>query len=389
MATVYGGDTGPDISYPTIADKVFSSEQSVIPFLGAGASVAGATVASVRKRALAPLYPDESAIREVCERLGFSGSAKAYLEQSIKTASELQAYEVSPLDTWADAVEKPYPVSALELATALAAKATYRGTWPFTLLHVASYHEFVAGREHHCRRLNDLFENKNTPLPTHDLVGRAARRAVNDLQGKHYLVITTNYDSLVETTLEKSYQLPYCILTVDRNDRMVDIVFSERVQSWLELPDRKYAEFVREHQKKYPENFTFVWTQKPLAVVYKIHGTLQPVGEGRDSIVISDEDYITFLKRQGETGARMIPAGINRLLQGKRFLFLGYSFSDWNIRGLYDTAVLQRGKSTGDYAVLNRLDAYESRYFSQRTIDILLADLVDFVNRIKENEPRG
>ena len=76
-------------------------------------------------------------------------------------------------------------------------------------------------------------------------------------------------------------------------------------------------------------------------------------------------------------------------MQNKGFLFLGYSFSDWNIRGLYKMIVGQRahGKTVQDYTVLNSLDPYESAYFAQQTIHILVTDLLAFVNNVRSNVP--
>ena len=383
MASIFGAEGGPPVPYVGLSPDIVSPTQKLVPFLGAGASLAGA----------APMPrppssgPDREARDALASQLGLTGAAKAYLSDAIEQAYRLQAFESDPKSVVRDVIAKPVPPSASELANALAASVSYKGSWPYSLLTVASYHEYVFNRDAHWKTLSQVFASKTDPLPTHELVALAARHHLKHNTRRDYLAITTNYDRLIEGAMDNA-GVPYCIVTLDRRDRKVDLRFSDRVQAWLEFSDADYRDFQEEQNAKYPELFYFSNHPKPLAVVYKIHGCLYPTTPGRDSIILSDEDYIRFLRWQGENGERILPAGIRSLMQDKGFLFLGYSFSDWNVRGLYQMFVSERpGKSIQDYAVVNAVNPYESAFFASQTIHLLVADLVRFVSEVKSNLP--
>lgn len=362
---------------------MLAPSQKLIPFLGAGASLAGAAPGTSRP----VTQPTAETIDTIASQLGLTGLAKDHLRQSILQACEMQAYSTEPAAAIREVRDKSAPPSARELAAALAASSGYAGSWPFSLLAVSSYHEFVFQRAGHFSALQQLFAAKQAPLPTHELIAEAARHHLRNSK-RDYLVITTNYDRLIEIAFDKA-GVHYCVLTVDRNDRIVDVCFSSKVREWLDYGESEYRDFEEEHRSRYPQFFNLSNRPKPLAVLYKIHGCLQPAQSGRDSIVLSDEDYITFLRRQGEGGEGIMPAAVKPLIQNKGFLFLGYSFSDWNIRGLYKMIVGQRapGRALQDYTVVSSLSPYESAYFSQQSIHILVADLVDFVSSVRNNAP--
>lgn len=386
MASIFGAKDSPPIPYLGLSSDIVSPSQKLVPFLGAGASLAGAPPVARS----APPVPDRQARDTIADQLGLTGAAKEYLSDAIEQAYRLQAFESDPKSVVQDVMTKPVPPSASELANALAASVSYKGSWPYSLLTVASYHEFVFKRESHWKTLSQVFASKTATLPTHELVALAALHHLKNNTRRDYLAITTNYDRLIELAMDNA-GVPHCIVTVDRQDRKVDLRFSDGVQAWLGFTDSDYRDFQEEQNSKYPELFYFSNRPKPLAVVYKIHGCLYPPKPGRDSIVLSDEDYIRFLRWQGEHGERILPAGIRSLMQEKGFLFLGHSFSDWNVRGLYQMFVGERaaGKSIQDYAVVNTVNPYESAFFASQTIHLLVTDLVSFVSEVKSNLPAG
>jgi hypothetical protein len=66
-------------------------------------------------------------------------------------------------------------------------------------------------------------------------------------------------------------------------------------------------------------------------------------------------------------------------MMGKSFLFLGYSFSDWNIRGIHRNLMASRpDRGAADYAVVLRINPFERRFFDQYGIHVLQTDLDRF-----------
>ena len=78
------------------------------------------------------------------------------------------------------------------------------------------------------------------------------------------IIVTTNYDRLLESALNKFEKDPVSVVYNPRSD--------EPTQDMIEEPT----------------------AERPL--LFKMHGDL----EQRDSIVITDEDYITFVQRMSD-----------------------------------------------------------------------------------------
>jgi len=276
----------------------------------------------------------------------------------------------------------------VELRRVLQALASLTGIAPSTvpLLAVSSYFEYTLARKRLAETLRDIFAGKDTPTATHRLVARAAAHFMARNPHDDYLIVTTNYDWLMERALTDA-GAPFCVLTVDRQDRKVYTRFGPTVRAYLGFDDREYAELVEEHQgKKFPSGFS-LRTRRPLVIVYKIHGDLYDQ-QPRDSVIISDEDYVDYIYRMADNQGA-VPAAITPLLEDKVFLFLGYRFADWNVRTIYRRIVERRGAPEDllDYAVVRELSAYEQGFFGQRRIRVLKTDLANFVRGIQQNAP--
>jgi hypothetical protein len=92
---------------------------------------------------------------------------------------------------------------------------------------------------------------------------------------------------------------------------------------------------------------------------------------------------------QMHDGNGMVPSEITALTETPGFLFLGYSFSDWNIRGLYKALLKARPKERQgdiqDYAVIREFSAYDSKFCqeSESKIQLLVTDLSRFSKSIR------
>ena len=212
------------------------------------------------------------------------------------------------------------------------------------LLTIASYFPEGQWRELLRRELQESFARIDTETAAtriqRRLVEKAARfvgqqNEINASDKPDYVIITTNYDCLIEDLLDQA-EVPTCAITVGLDYRIATDL--RIAQKHLDLTDNDFNENVK---KKYqPTNMvlarSFLPTKKmySLAMVYKLHGCPRiDRRDDDDNIVIADRDYVQFMQRSGE-GAVLIPAYIRNRIKASRFLFLGYSFSDWNVRGL-------------------------------------------------------
>ena len=410
----------PPIQYRALARLLFDDPQVLVPFLGAGASIS--EVDPPKPQPLSE--PEQDTIDGVCSQLSLTGAAKDFLETAIRVARQMQQREADS----AIAQESPFeavkrgvwPPSAGELAAALADMASYdhfsrreesfgkRLPHPVDLatvfrwaanvtglassapplLSVASYCSYTQGSDVVWRQLKELFQNKTKTTKVHRMVACMAWHHVRRVS-RDYLIVTTNYDRLVEQAL-KLAEVPYCVLAVDKTVvGWVDATLSEGLQAYFEMTDEDFSIF-RQSIERPPLNSLFqAQPHRPIAVVYKIHGCLYPPRTDCDSIILTDEDYVDYIRKDGAGNSR-IPAGVRLLMERKGFLFMGYSFSDWNVRSWYKNLVEDapfRMKHPQDYAVLRDLDPYEGGFFEKRSINILFTDLNRFAESIMDNTP--
>ena len=133
-----------------------------------------------------------------------------------------------------------------------------------------------------------------------------------------------------------------------------------------------------------------------MAIVYKIHGCIvewkDPQGP-RDTIVISDNDYVANISRFS-LNEGVIPLCVSTILKGPQqpyFLFLGYSLSDWNIRGMLRAIRAKRaGKGNeeldyGDCTVVRNFTLIDETFFTQNKIRIIHEDLKTFTPTVESN----
>jgi hypothetical protein len=433
----------PLIQYPFLASKLFDDRQWLVPFLGAGASTSEADPPKPE-----PLSaPEQDIIDTVCTQLSLAGAAKDFLETAIRVAWEMQqraaksaAAQVSPFE----AVRRSdWPPSAEELASALAHNARYDHfsrkaewfgerlphggpaglaaifKWAATvtglassappLLSVASYCSYTQDSEAVWLQLKTLFQNKTKPTIVHRMVACMARYYLDRvfaaeaaavgtepnmaLPPKDYLIVTTNYDCLVEQAL-KLAAVPYCVLAVAKSDGLVDATPSEGLQDYLAMANKDFGFFLDQFHK--PPGSCEPSPHRPIVIVYKIHGCLYPLQKDRDSairdsVILTDEDYIDYMRKNGPQNSQ-IPNAARNLMAKKGFLFMGYSFSDWNVRSWYTSLAedpnMRTKKPPPDYAVMKDLDPYQAGFFDKKNnINILLTKLDRFAKSVMDEAP--
>src|SRR3954470_3195925 len=244
MPKVLAGD---DIPYAALARELFDpsgNEQKLIPFLGAGASLAPVTSAAPP----AVPYPDPKTIEDILDLLKLhpGGHARTVVQLMLLLGCYLEAVETSgklpPQPDLAQLREEAYPPSAARLArfftheskyTVLEqvgaslkrvltdtkapsvaserelvealdtlARATGIADPPDPLSSISNFYEKLLNRGRLWSDLREMFSRKTTLRPIHDLIARVAKAHLNRPGAVDYLVITTNYDTLIEQALE-------------------------------------------------------------------------------------------------------------------------------------------------------------------------------------------
>ncbi len=205
--------------------------------------------------------------------------------------------------------------SGAELAEALAERSRYPARDSFDLLRVSQYVDAVLGERQLYRYLRSIFAVDYPPNSLHSFL--AALPALAREQGAPQpLVITTNYDDLVERAL-------------DERGEAYDLV-------WYEAKRGSFGgKFIHRPPGGEPVGIERPnkYTQLSLAerpVVLKLHGAVDRADAKGDSFVITEDNYIDYLS-QGDVGGQ-IPVTLRERMADSHFLFLGYSMRDWNLR---------------------------------------------------------
>jgi len=417
---------GREIPYEDLAAAMFPENvvegQEFVPFLGAGVSISGRTFKPGTTFKLP--HPQREQIDQALASLNLTGNARRFAEMAILIAYLIQVAEAEgPLDTpntLLDRLKKEdYPPSAGELAELfsqrshystflrvnqglrnlipaellsasedeqietlqLLAKVTRIANPPETLTSIASYYERLEGRQDLWNLLADVIRSKKTPTRTHKLLAEAAKHHLAQKGATDYLIITTNYDCLMETALD-ALKVPYIVLTTRKSDPKVLLRCSENVENREMLRNRYW-------NREYPGNFVLSKAQS-VVIIYKIHGCLHPdITFENEGLVVSDNDYVDYVTQMSKIG--IIPATVSELMREKRFWFLGYSLSDWNVRSIYET-IKQKSdpdRKNRDYSVMYSVGDFEGLFFEKNEIRIFQASLNEFVDGIISRLPTG
>jgi hypothetical protein len=165
------------------------------------------------------------------------------------------------------------------------------------------------------------------------------------------LVITTNYDQLLERALREAGKAP-------------------RVSVYKPEPE-------------VTTDFRNATAQSP--VIYKLHGDIAQ----RESLVVTDEDYIQFVLRMSDKEPYdPVPLSLKFFLTGWTTLFVGYSLIDYNLRLLFKTLrwKIDAANVQDMYSVDVRpdpliLDVWQSQ---RRYVRFIAQDVWAFVPRLYE-----
>ena len=415
MADIRGDGRPRNIDYPMLAKALFvpdpATGQKLIPFLGAGVSISNSPPIPALP---APIYPDPAMVDRIAEDLKVTGQARHFLEMALLVACRMQAAQNAGMaEDWKDIAKRlradRYPPSAGALTEALCEMQQYttfqevarrlRDTLAsagirtceseqIAALRLAARVSRVADPPDALSSVSSLFATryqlwdelraiiapKKLPTPTHELLADAAQR---HLRHRNYLIITTNYDRLLERTLTRRH-IPFVVLSTrflrDQESQIVDAAIVARYSR--HVPGRLRLQLA--HQEVRPDLFSLPSTP-PLVVVYKIHGNLDPAATfDKEGVVITESDYIFM------TARKAVPGSVIEMMKQRSFLFLGYSLGDWNVRSIFDDVRRTRGVPRfKDCAVMKRVRPFEEAFCGDKDITIYETDLNRYVAGVR------
>jgi hypothetical protein len=174
------------------------------------------------------------------------------------------------------------------------------------LIEVASCFQLYTARYALQEDLKRIFNAPRPPLPLHRFLAGHPTPLV---------LVTTNYDSLLESAFGELGREFHMLMTPVTNE-------GDRKLLWWR-PGATSPVDCRPTE--------FFLDTSDAAVIYKMHGGLDPAGEWRDCIV-TEEDYFEIGGRVYESS--LLPPPIAAKLRASHLLFLRYSLRDIHVRHL-------------------------------------------------------
>ena len=172
-------------------------------------------------------------------------------------------------------------------------------------------------------------------------------------------------------------ELPFPLVMTTNYDRLF-----ERALSRLTPTKRPNVEVYSPERHRAPRDYPRATADRPF--LFKMHGD---VGAS-DSIVVTDEDYITFVLRMNEAdGTHPIPKTFRYRLSTFATLFLGYGLLDFNLRLLFRAMhwTIDEAERPETYSVDVHPDPLVSdEWKEQHGLRFIVEDVWSFVPRLYE-----
>jgi hypothetical protein len=292
--------------------------------------------------------------------------------------------------------------NAGELAEWLADELKCQVTDPKDLLRVAQYALEMLGGGPLYKQLRSLFAGPGYRLPTlHRLLGGLpSRMEANGLPRKHLLIVTTNYDDLMERALVEAGEpfdvvryiakrrarqggkagtaegrfihehYPAPVAASEGGGREAGAVPTDR------LPAPAWSKIIAV-PKRYRE-----LSLEERTVVLKIHGGFDRRDAASDSYVITEDDYIDYLTDTSPND--LIPAHLLAKLLDCHFLFLGYAMRDWNLRVILHRIWEEREQSWESWAIQRDVQRLDKKMWARHGVELYDLALADYTSKLSE-----
>jgi hypothetical protein len=259
-----------------------------------------------------------------------------------------------------------YLPSGGELSEYLANNFAYPSPDKWDLVRVSEYIAVVNGTGPLYEELRKLFDADYPPTRLHQFFATFPALLRNkNLPPRYQLIVTTNYDDVMERALQQANE-PYDVVTfVAEGD--------ERGKFWHYPPDAP-ARLIDK-----PNEYRDVSLDKR-TVILKIHGAIDRANPERDSYVITEDDYIDYLTRTDISN--LVPVTLAAKLRKSNFLFLGYGLRDWNLRVILHRIWGEQKLSYSSWAVQLKPSPVDLKFWNKRDVEILDTRLDHYIDEL-------
>lgn len=252
---------------------------------------------------------------------------------------------------------KLVPVLGADVAE-LAVRLSERFSYPLgapQLPRVAQYVAVMKGPGPLHDELHTLLAVDAPPTPIHRFFA-SLPPLLRERGAPHQLIVTTSYDLALERAFldageefdvvsyiaEGSNRGKFCHLGPDGRGTLI------------ERPNEYASELSLERR----------------TVILKLHGQVDPTSDRAwESFVVTEDHYIEYLARSEVSS--VVPVGLAAKLRRSHFLFLGYSFVDWNLRLLLYRLWGDQPLGYRSWAVDDDPQPFELEFWRKHGVDVL------------------
>lgn len=258
------------------------------------------------------------------------------------------------------------------------------------LLRISQYAAVMNGPRPLYEELHGLFSGNYTPSAVHLFLAKASTA----LREKRYtegipLIITTNYDDVLETAFRNAgtpFDLVTYVASRDLGEGSARQTYRGR---FWHLPNAQQhppegdqtQEEAAWRMVETPNTHDFPIGER--TIIFKIHGAVHRGAAERCSFVITEDDYIDYLARMDFSNP--LPKILAARMRVSRCLFLGYGLRDWNLRVILQRISGEQVLTSRSWAIQQNPQDLEKRFWAKREVDILDAPLGKFMADLEKS----
>lgn len=245
------------------------------------------------------------------------------------------------------------------------------------LARVSEYVFLMAGDSPLYLELHKIFDGDYPPTEPHRFIASLpSRLRRKGCRQPHQLIVTTNYDDLMERALRQAGEEFDVVSYRSEGEEKACFVHTpaDGVPRRMDDP-ANYLELPLKHR----------------TILVKIHGAVDRGNTGEDSFVITEDHYIDYLTHADLSG--LVPAELVRRLKESHILFLGYALRDWNLRVILRRLWREQKRRSQSWAILLDPDALDDKFWEAQRVDLIDARLEGYLaglsSRLDAYSPAG
>jgi hypothetical protein len=211
--------------------------------------------------------------------------------------------------------------------------------------------------------LHDVFDRDFPVTPLHRFLAEVPG-LVRKHGGRPPLLLTTNYDDLIERALEEQGEA---------YDLVVYMAEREHHGNFFHQPPGGTLSLIEQ-----PKDYAAA-NPDERTVVLKLHGFVNRRDPGSDSYVITEDHYIEYLARSDLD--ELLPKLVAGRLRNSHLLFFGYSLRDWNLRAILYQLKEQATRCEW-FAVRKDFDPAEEKMWERQGVTMIGMSLEDYLAQL-------